>query len=691
MDIDTGFDEFAKKFQQDVISQSQVEEEESFREDQFTEIMTEYLTEADEIDNPIVCYHNARGIKVNGYTVSENEECLDLFVSIYYGEVPSPRVPKGDVDAAFKRAYNFLMKAFGDYHLDLEEASSVFDLANRIHELKNALINIRLFLLTDGIVKVESKEDLKENNLSISHHIWDIQRLFRLYSSGKKREAIEVDFENEFGGCIPCLPLAESNPDYVTYLAIIPGKTLVELYGKYGPRLLERNVRSFLQVRGNVNKGIRKTIIDEPHMFLAYNNGLSATAEKIEITSLNGVNGIKWARDFQIVNGGQTTASIYHAYRKDKADVSNIYVQAKLTVLKDASKIDNFVPKISLYANSQNKVNVADFSANKPFHIKLEELSRTLWAPAPPGMQLQTRWYYERARGQYLDEKGREGTPARKKAFEAINPIRQKFTKTDLAKFENTWNQIPFKVSRGAEKNFNEFMVLLEERGEFLPDRKYYEHLIAKAILFRQAEKLVHKQQYGGYRANIVTYTLALISHQTAQRIDLDKIWKEQSISPVLMDTITVVSEAVHRHITNPPGGRNITEWCKKEQCWKDFLALDIKLPDELENELIKTEGRERTEVDRGIDSPDSEDREKISVVMKVPEETWFKIARWAKETGNLQLWQRSLSFSMGNLAKRRREPSRKQAVQALRILEEAQRLGFKIAKNNSEKDEDID
>ncbi|MFZ2410121.1 MAG: AIPR family protein [Candidatus Methanoperedens sp.] len=445
---------------------------------------------------------------------------------------------------------------------------------------------------------------------------------------------------------------------------------------KYGPSL---NMNLFKQVRGNINKGIRKTIIDEPHMFLAYNNGLSATADKVEIIPSNGGYGIKWARDFQIVNGGQTTASIYHAYRKDKADVSNIYVQVKLSVLKDATKIDSFVPKISLYANSQNKVSVADFSANNPFHIKLEELSRTVWAPAPPGMQLQTRWYYERARGQYLDEKGREGTTARKNAFEITNPKTQKFTKTDLAKFENTWNQLPYIVSRGAEKNFMEFMVILKERGEFQPDRTYYEHLIAKAILFRHAEKLVQKQQYGGYRANIVTYTIALISHKTAQQLDLDRIWKEQSISPVLMDTITRVSEVVHRHITNPPGGRNITEWCKKEQCWKDLLALDIKMPDELENELTRTDGKERARVDKGIDSPDSEDHEKILEVMKVQVETWFKIAHWAKETGNLKPWQRSLSFSMGNLAKRGREPSRKQAAQALIILEDARRLGFEI------------
>lgn len=300
-------------------------------------------------------------------------------------------------------------------------------------------------------------------------------------------------------------------------------------------------------------------------------------------------------------------------------------------------------------------------------------------------MQLQTRWYYERARGQYLDEKGREGTTARKNAFEITNPKRQKFTKTDLAKFENTWNQLPYIVSRGAEKNFNEFMVILKERGEFQPDRTYFEHLIAKAILFRQTEKLIQKQQYGGYRANIVTYTLALISHKTAQRIDLDRIWKEQSISHVLMDTIIKVSEAVHRHITNPPGGRNITEWCKKEQCWKDLIALDIDIQGELENELIQTDGREKARVDRGIESPDNEDREKISEVMKVSAETWFRLAQWAKETGNLQPWQRSLSYSMGKLANRRKEPSRKQAFQALKILADVSRMGFEIDHQNTE------
>src|SRR5262249_732398 len=156
------------------------------------------------------------------------------------------------------------------------------------------------------------------------------------------------------------------------------------------------------------------------------------------------------------VNGGQTTASLYSAVKKDKADVSGISVQVKLTMPREASAIDELAPKISLYANSQNKVNTADFSANHPFHAGVEELSRTIWAPAASGSQLETKWYYERARGSYMDELGRPGVADRNR-WKIQHPPSQKFVKTDLAKFEHSWDQLPHLVSRGAEKNFVEF------------------------------------------------------------------------------------------------------------------------------------------------------------------------------------------------------------------------------------------
>jgi len=287
----------------------------------------------------------------------------------------------------------------------------------------------------------------------------------------------------------------------------------------------------------------------------------------------NGGQGIAEIRDLQIVNGGQTTASLYQAVRKDKADISGIYVQTKLTVV-NRDRMDEIVPLISRYANNQNKVNEADFSANDPFHIRVEELSRTIWAPAVDGTQRQTRWFYERARGQYADAKNRESTPAKQKAFMLTHPNAQKFTKTDLAKFEHTWDQRPYVVSLGAQKNFAKFTVGLAEKSRPEPDEIYFIHLIAKAILFKSTEKIVGNEKFGGYRANIVTYTLAYLSYKMQQDIDLDNIWKQQSLAPSLQQAIQVISREVHQVITNPPDGRNVTEWCKKESCWKAIQKI---------------------------------------------------------------------------------------------------------------------
>jgi hypothetical protein len=508
-------------------------------------------------------------------------------------------------------------------------------------------------------------------------HVWDIERLYRWYTSGLQLEEIEIDFQATHGGAIPCIAVEEPGADYKTFLAAIPAATLVSIYGKYGPRLLERNVRSFLQLRGDVNKGIRKTILETPRRFLAYNNGITVTAAEVRLVDHGSGHAIAHVRDLQIVNGGQTTASLFRAARKDDAALESIHVPMKLSVVEDPHELDGFVADISRFANSQNKVSVADLSANDPFHRKMQELSRSVWAPASLGEQRQTRWFYERARGQYADARAREGTPARMKAFEQIHPRSQMFTKTDLAKFENTWRQMPHVVGKGAQKNFLAFTEELARRGGFSPDEKYFHHIVAKAILFRQAEKIVQKQAYGGYRANIVAYSLGWLSHATEQRLDLQAIWSRQGLSAGLERAIERVSKHMHECITNPPGGRNITEWCKSEQCWEKCRQIVISVDSELAGELVAL-------IDRGdqgnvdIDKPDEQDLERISGVMAIPAETWFRISNWAKETHNLQGWQRGLAFSLGKLVGRKQLPSRKQAMQGLRIYEEAIRLGFK-------------
>jgi AIPR protein len=547
-------------------------DEGAFREEEFTGLMIEYLIESGEIEDGQICYHSARGIKINGYNLQEEEGRLDLFISIYT-QSPCPiTIRKDAVETAFKQLISFLGKVYKGYHKTIEEASPAFDMAQLIHSQQDQLSHVRMFLFTDGMTTLKSKPPEEQGGINYSFNIWDLGRTYRCITSGQKREAIKIDFQAEHNSLIPCLAMPASKADYKAYVAIIPGEILRKIYAEYGSRLLERNVRSFLQAKGNVNKAIRKTILNEPDRFLAYNNGISATAESVQLVDLpNGGQAIGGIVDLQIVNGGQTTASLYQAVKKDKADISGIYVQTKLTVV-DRDRMDEIVPLISRYANNQNKVNEADFSANDPFHIKIEELSRTIWTHTTDDVQQQTRWFYERARGQYAEAKNRESTASKQKKFTINHPTSQKFTKTDLAKFEQTWDQLPHIVSLGAQKNFVKFTFKLSNQKLFEPDETYFKRLIAKAILFKKAEKIIHNEQFGGYRANIVTYTLSFLSCKNQGEIDLDTIWKQQEITPSIQEQIQQTSKDIHQIITNPPDGKNVTEWCKKESCWQKVL-----------------------------------------------------------------------------------------------------------------------
>ncbi|MFQ2550214.1 AIPR family protein [Aeromonas caviae] len=673
-----GLNSFCENLLQEVISGASDAEDGGFKVDQFTQMVADYLIEAAEVEGINVCFYKSRGMQLNGYNVNQDEDCLDIFVSVFNQQTPPVTVTKAQCEAAFRQAETCLRKGLTGFYNTLEESSESYDAFQRIHDLKDSLISCRIFLLTDGVVNQDTFHPEEGGDISVSLHVWDAARLYRLASSGRKFEPIEINFPEEFGQNIPCLSLADPKSDYKGYLAVIPGEILSGIYKKYGPRLLERNVRSFLQARGSVNKGIRKTILEEPHRFFAYNNGISATADDIEFDGENGYS-ISKIRNLQIVNGGQTTASLYYTARKDKADLQGIFVQAKISVIPE-EHLEHIVPLISRFANSQNKVNDADFYANDPFHVEIEGLSRTVWAPAIDGSSRQSKWFYERARGQYLDAKAREGTPTRKRQFDAMFPMRQKFTKTDLAKYENTWMQLPYIVSLGAQKNFNDFAIRLKERGRVDVDARYFEHLIAKAIIFSRADRIVRDQNFGGYKANIVTYTIAWVSNYTTQRIDLDSIWKSQDISVALYNTIRDVSMAVHRVIVSPPNGKNVTEWCKRKECWEKIKNLKIIPDPALKHELIDvSRGRSQANGNRGVSTPNQQEQSLIDQVTAVPADIWLQISEWSKETGNLQPWQRSLAHLLGKKISQSSNVSIKQAKHGAEILDEVQRLGFKL------------
>lgn len=674
---DKSMDQFYYDFMEEVSVASDMETSGWTKDDFLTSIMLEYLEEAGEVSDPVMCPFRSHGLQLNAYAIDEDCSNLDIFVCLYSDSDSPKSVSQADVDAAIKRAIQLYQKAINDLYTSFEKDNDTYEFAITVNQQKAQIKTVRICALTNGLVKPIPFKNITMGNAEISFVIWDIDRLYRCVTSGKMRETIEIDFEEKFGVTIPCIENGTSEK-YSVYLAIISGELLAALYDEYRDRLLEKNVRSFLQVKGAVNKGIRDTLRDEPDMFLAYNNGISVTAESVDIVrDENGKPSIRRIRDMQIVNGGQTTASIFNAHkdRKINADLSKVFVQMKLSVITSPEDMDEIVPRISAFANMQNKVQVADFSANDPYHRRVEELSRTIWAPAQGGMK-PVNWFYERARGQYADMLSRETTTLRRKQFKETHPV---FTKTDLAKYENTWDQLPFQVSEGAQKNFRRFTLRLDERKAALPDEKYFQNLVAKAILFRRTEKLVQQQQYGGYRANIVTYTLALLSFKTAQRINLERIWKEQSLSPILEAEIIKVSKIIHGIITNPPGGANVGEWCKKEKCWDVVKKCDYTVSDKLSSELVDVGYTSaKATPNSSIDSLTEDEQKIIDKAAAVSAETWLALSRWAKETNNFQPWLRSMLFSVGTLVGRGRKPSIKQSKHALKALKDAGDKGFR-------------
>jgi hypothetical protein len=547
----------------------------------FTSVVIERLIEHNEAGDSSLCAWEDPGrgkipaAKLSAWSLSGDGATLDLFVTLYHNDHSPAVVTRAEADRHYKLLRGFLRRALDGWHTKLEPAFLVFEAMRAIHEAKEALTTVRLFFLTDGVVKSGEIEQEQMADLELRYVLWDLDKLSRLQVGD--REVIALDFAADYGGPVAALETIAGDGEYRTYLAFLSAPVLAKIYGQHGQRLLERNVRAFLSAKGKINKGLQQTLKDEPHRFLAYNNGLCCTAASVDAEAhANGHAVIKSVRDFQIVNGGQTTASIYHALKRESTDVSGVVVQVKLTVLRDPERVADIVPLISKYANSQNKVNAADFSANGKFHLEIEKLSRTVWAPAPGGLDRGTHWYYERARGSYADDKLRQGTPARIRDWEKQNPGSQKFTKTDLAKYEQIWAGLPHIACRGAEKNFLALAQRHEDEGEPLVDAAYFKHLVAKMILFKTTERIVTDQTGGEIRAQVVAYAMAWLAERSGRRIDLGQIWEKQAVPESLRSAITAVAKAAYDHIKAQPGIS--TEAAKKIECWEKFQRMRIEL-----------------------------------------------------------------------------------------------------------------
>lgn len=628
----------------------------SNQQDEFLRIVTDILISAEEFDDFTNCYYEGVSkssghglIRVDGYALDDVDKSCCLFITDYRGPYENSGFDKKRSDYLFDSLKRFIKESIKhELYKELEESTDAYEFSKELNQNYEEITKFRLFVLTDAYNNQRSK-NIKDDEIvgkTVELNIWDINRLFDVVSSNTQKESIEIKLSDYNSPGIPCIlgtecinaksdiemPVMYDGADqpvnktylitYTSYMTVVPGNILCDLYLEYGARLLEGNIRSFLSVKGKVNKSIQNTIKNCPDMFFAYNNGIAATATEISTEKTEDGLVIKKIKDLQIVNGGQTTASIANAFltarKNEQIDLEAIKVPMKISVLEHDMS-EKIIPKISEYSNSQNKVDASDFFSNHPFHIRMEDFSRKTPAPAVNGNQYQQYWYYERARGQYNQGKMKL-TQSQVKQYKLRYPEKQVIKMVDLAKYIEIYEGAPDKVSKGKQaivKDFSEQIKMQWEKSDEKFNVNYFKKVVAIAIIINKTDCIIKSSfeyKQGGrnsYKANVVAYSLSILfdyirKNVKEKTLDFAKIWNTQDTYELLDKQISILWIEVYDFITDPNRPvQNVTEWCKRKDCWEQAKKKKWTILDEFIDTLISKE-------ELRVDNKDAQENQKI-------------------------------------------------------------------------------
>ncbi len=667
-------------------------------EDEFLNHTLDLLMDFNELDSPEMTGmgdkkgKGGRLMRADGYCFDETDHSLILLISDFQDSREPDKLTRTRVDELYWRLYYFLDEVCnGNISTYFDDSDDVLKISDYIRRRMNAqhddpqlVLKVKFYILTNKELdtrllstnllettisntrgkkkKAKTTKKIKKENFNgkpLEIALWYPERFFEMENSNNN-EPIVIDVAEDYGcNGIPCIKgNIGDNLDYEAYIAIIPGKLLADIYIEHGSRVLEGNVRAFLGTGGSksVNSGIRRTINTDPTKFFTYNNGIATTASDVETNFVDGQLYITKIVDLQIINGGQTTASLAEAVlKKTNTDLKGIYVPMKLTVIDDRESEDEngirfydaMVQSIAKFANSQNKVTAADLFSNDPFHIQMEQMSKRYLAP-PGQSAVPTGWYYERSRKKYKQEQIKLSKDSQKR-FQSKFPKSQVITKEQLAMYITTvFSLRPDIVSKGKNWTMKAFGTEISEiykKNKEAFNEFYFKKCICAAIIYRTVDSYLetHKDsarkptgfwyKTGGYKLNIVPYSIAKIISSIPEGLSLDwtQIWNKQAISPSFMREIEIVTKMTNDFVCDS-NGVIVTEYCKKLSTWEEFRdKIGYSPSADFLSELISTAEVKEYEHDAKSDKKDDNNLKNIMAIINRGADYWQNLVRIAQ------------------------------------------------------------
>ncbi len=349
------------------------------------------------INEAILCSTEGGGDGgIDGIYIDETED--NIFIHIFQSKYRTnldKGIGKNEIDLTIAKVEEIFQGAF------VENQSPV--ITNRIEEIRDIIkekgalkmpeVHIH-FAVNTFKPKESEKERVKqlEGKGNYFVYFYDGNDLLQLLDKSKQKDSkVNVTTYKD----ILYLGADKRLGDVRGIVATISAHELVNIYETAGrDKALSRNIRYFLG-NNRINKKIRATAAskDESKYFWFLNNGVTIVCDKFSFTDDASGNKIISITNPKIINGGQTTKSLYYLYNEIKLfpdkTLTDVYLLLRLYETDNEKLID----KITEGTNSQNPIFERDLKANNEIQLLIKKFF------------LEKGFYYETHRNEYVDKK----------------------------------------------------------------------------------------------------------------------------------------------------------------------------------------------------------------------------------------------------------------------------------------------